>query len=166
MSGIGVVVNPRSSRNRGNRGGTSRLARIVGDAGVVAECSNLDQLHRAAEDFRRQDVSILAIGGGDGTNSVTATGFWQVYGDVPLPAIALLRGGTMNTVANSVGVPRARPETLLTRLVQRHSAGGIMGSVERTTLDVGGTLGFLFGTGVVYGFLAEYYANGRPYPTP
>lgn len=166
MSGIGVIVNPLSKRHRGDRRRTLRLARIVGDRGVVAECKNLDELHRTAEDFRQKDVSILAIGGGDGTNSVTATRFWHVYGDVPLPSIALLRGGTMNTVANSVGVPRARPETLLERLVRSYASGAPLRTTERTTMDVGGTLGFLFGTGVVYGFLAEYYAGGKPYPSP
>lgn len=166
MSGIGVVVNPLSKRNRRDTSASLRLARIVGDTGVVAECRNFDDLYRAAEDFRRQKVSILAIGGGDGTNSVTTTGFYKVYGDSPLPMLALLRGGTMNTVANSVGIPREPQETLLRWIVDRYRENRPMTFAERTTMSVNDKLGFMCGAGVVYGFLSEYYEAGKPFPTP
>lgn len=166
MTGIGVIINPHSRRNRADKSRGQRLARIVGDAGVVAECGTLDELARTAEDFRRQQVSILAIGGGDGSNSVVTTHFHRVYGDVALPKLATLRGGTMNIVANSVGIPDERPETILERLVHRYLTGEPLPSVTRPTMSVDGKLGFLFGAGVIYGFLSEYYAAGHGHPTP
>ncbi|HEX7604621.1 MAG TPA: diacylglycerol kinase family protein [Polyangiaceae bacterium] len=160
MAGIGVVLNPKSSRNRRNPRAASRLARILGDQGVVREAHSVEELRRIAEDFRKLSIDVLAIAGGDGTNHVTLTGFLAVYGDEPLPKLALLRGGTMNTVANSIGVRRGRPESLLEGLTRR-SRGD---STHRHVLHIGDTSGFLFGTGAVYGFLAEYYRNGQPTP--
>ncbi|MBL8609493.1 MAG: sphingosine kinase, partial [Myxococcales bacterium] len=126
----------------------------------------VEELHRIAEDFKRLKIDVLGISGGDGTNHVTLTGFINVYEGASLPQIAFLRGGTMNTVANSVGVSRGRPEGLLDRLIHAYAerASRPLGGVERRVMRVGDHFGFLFGTGVVYGFLAEYYRDGEPTP--
>ena len=180
MPGIGVILNPKSRRNLRDPGARERLARCVGDRGVVREARSLDELSVIAAEYRKRGIDILAISGGDGTNTVTLTGFLAEYGDEPLPTLALLRGGTMNTVASSIGVQRGSPEELLARVVAHHEgranaplAGPAgLATVERTLLRVAPlgdaderrgplTYGFLFGTGVVQGFLAEYYA-GEP----
>jgi diacylglycerol kinase family enzyme len=177
MAGIGVVVNPKSRHNLRHPGALPRLARSVGSLGTVREARTIDELHRIAEDFRRDKIDVLAISGGDGTNTVTLSGFVHVYGGAPLPDLALLRGGTMNTVANSVGVRHGSPEHLLTSLVRAYAAKADgLRRAERRLLCVsdvsarGGPAralpqyGFLFGTGVMVGFLAEYYATGNPSP--
>lgn len=172
MSGIGVVLNPKSGRNLRDPMAALRLARRLGDQGVVREARSIDELYRIAEDFRRAEIDVLAISGGDGTNHVTLTGFLDVYAGATIPRVALLRGGTMNTVANSVGVRNDKPEGLLGRLVRSYAlrANGPLADVERHVMRVapseGGraTYGFLFGTGVVHGFLAEYYRHGETTP--
>jgi diacylglycerol kinase (ATP) len=172
VSGIGVVFNPRSRRNLRDPGAAVRLARRLGDQGVVREARSIDELYRIAEDFRRDDIDVLAISGGDGTNHVTLTGFLDVYAGHTMPQVALLRGGTMNTVANAVGVRHGRPEGLLGRLLRDYAQHASMPleNVERHVMRVsprgGGKThyGFLFGTGVVHGFLAEYYRDGEPSP--
>ena len=172
MSGIGVVLNPRSRRNLRDPSAASRLARTLGDRGVLRTARSIDELYRIAEDFRRDDIDILAISGGDGTNHVTLTGFIDVYGGATMPQVALLRGGTMNTVANSVGIRRDGPEGLLGRLIRDYAqrASAPLENVERHVMRVapaeGGRAhyGFLFGTGVVAGYVAEYYAGGEPTP--
>ena len=167
MSGIGVVFNPRSRRNVRDPSAARRLADALGDHGVVREARSRDELHRIAEDFKALSIDVLGISGGDGTNHVTITGFLNVYGAHSLPQLAFLRGGTMNTVANSVGVRRGRPEGLLGRLIRAYAQQAIrpLANVERRVMRVRGEgeqhYGFTFGTGVVYGFLAEYYAGGE-----
>src|SRR5512136_219402 len=121
MAGIGVVINPRSKQNLADPRAALRLARTLGDHGVVRTASTRDDLARIAEDFRKLQIEILGISGGDGTNYVTITGFLNVYAGEPIPALAFLRGGTFNTVANAVGVPRGRPEGLLARLIARYA---------------------------------------------
>jgi diacylglycerol kinase family enzyme len=182
VSGIGVVLNPRSRRNLRDPRAAARLARRLGDHGVVRECASLDALYRTAEDFKKLEIDVLGISGGDGTNHVTITGFLDVYEGTALPQLAFLRGGTMNTVANSVGVRRGRPEGLLARVIRSYAArasmpaleGGVEGAfdiVERHVMRIGSVApgstphyGFLFGTGVVAGFLAEYYRDEEPSP--
>jgi diacylglycerol kinase (ATP) len=173
VSGIGVVINPRSRRNLRDPGAAGRLARQLGDRGVVRAAHSIDELYRIAEDFRRDAIDVLAISGGDGTNHVTLTGFIDVYGGHVMPQVALLRGGTMNTVANSVGLSSGRPEGLLGRLLRdyAHRASMPLENVERHVMRIaqdGGEgkahYGFLFGTGVVAGYLSEYYAGGEPTP--
>lgn len=185
MPGIGVVYNPRSGQNLRDPRAARRLARALGDHGVVRQAASIDELYRVAEDFLKLDIDVLGISGGDGTNGVTITGFLDVYRGSALPQIAFLRGGTMNTVANSVGVRRGRPEGLLDRLICAYVARSSqpLADVERHVMRFTGEpskssrvaragsapplsdkYGFLFGTGVVYGFLAEYYAGGRPTP--
>ncbi len=158
MAGIGVVLNPRSRQNLHDPGAALRLARTLGDHGVVRTANTRDDLARIAEDFRKLQIDVLGISGGDGTNHVTITGFLDAYESEPLPALAFLRGGTFNTVANSVGVPRGGPEGLLSELIARYAERGTepLCSVERHVLRIGDHYGFIFGTGAIYGFISEY----------
>lgn len=164
MSGIGLVINPRAGANRRDPTTAARLARHLGDRGVVAMPRSMDELTRAAEDFRRQGIDVLGIAGGDGTNYVTLSRFHEVYGADPLPTVAFLRGGTMNTVANSLNLPRGRPEGLLDRLVRRYLDTPRLSVVEQRTMNIEGNLGFLWGVGVIPAYLEEYYATGEPSP--
>lgn len=180
MSGIGVVLNPRSRRNLRDPRAAGRLAKQLGDHGVVRLARSIDELHRIAEDFKKLDIDVLGISGGDGTNHVTITGFIDVYDGSALPRLAFLRGGTMNTVANSVGVGHGKPEGLLGKLIRAYAARAAepLLDVERHVLKIAPAdrtpeshergsdtnYGFLFGTGVVYGYLAEYYRGGEPSP--
>ncbi len=194
MSGIGVVLNPRSRRNLRDPRAALKLARTLGDHGVVRQVNSIEDLHRTAEDFKHLDIDVLGISGGDGTNHVTITGFLDVYGNgqlqdgvlpTSLPQIAFLRGGTMNTVANSVGIQHGKPEGLLSRLARAYAERATMplANVERRVMRIGPRApgskslgpstsdrgsahhyGFLFGTGVVHGYIAEYYRGGEPSP--
>jgi diacylglycerol kinase family enzyme len=164
MSGIGVILNPKSAARR--------LAKTLGDHGVVREARSLDELHRIAEDFRALSIDVLGISGGDGTNHVTITGFLDVYGHRTLPQVAFLRGGTQNNLANSVGIRRGQPEGLLERLIAAYiqRASQPLSQVERRVMRIGGEgvyhYGFLMGTGVVCGFLSEYYGDGELISSP
>lgn len=192
MPGIGVIYNPRSGRNLRDPKAARNLSVALGDHGVVRQAGSIDELYRVAEDFRSLEIDVLGISGGDGTNGVTITGFLDVYEGNALPQIAFLRGGTMNTAANSVGVRRGRPKDLLDRLVQAYvqRASEPLQDVERHVVKLRGETssqrssrsssdaapasmksppllekyGFVFGTGVVCGYLAEYYAGGNPNP--
>ncbi len=182
MPGIGVVFNPHSGTNRRDSRALDRLDRTLGDQGVVRTASSPEALRRIAQEFRRLELDVIGISGGDGTNSATLTGLLDMYRGAALPRIALLRGGTMNTVARAVGVRSGRPDALLERLCRawRERAARSLPQVERHVLRVreldppalspdapgapGSRVGFLFGTGVVCGFLAEYHAAGSTRP--
>src|SRR4029079_19054743 len=93
VPGIGVVFNPRGGRNMRDPSAAGRLTRALGDRGVVRPARSIDELYRVAEDFRRLDIDVLGISGGDGTNGPTIHGLIDVYGGRGLPPLAFLCGG-------------------------------------------------------------------------
>ncbi|GEJ56847.1 diacylglycerol/lipid kinase family protein [Anaeromyxobacter diazotrophicus] len=168
MGGIGVIHNPRSRRNLRSPGTAARLRALLGGDGELAEASTLDELARAVERFRTQGIELLGVNGGDGTGHVVLTAFARAYGAAPLPAVALLRGGAMNTVADAHQL-RGSPESILKALLERRRAGQPWRVVERDLLAIEADgappqFGFLFGTGAVVTFLDAYYGTGHPAP--
>ncbi len=154
---VGILLSPQSGRVRRDPGLADRLRAVVGARGRVKLCATVGELDAALRELA--GVETLAICGGDGTNHIVITRALEQYGAAALPAFAFLRGGTMNTVANAVGVPRQAPEQLVSAILEERGR-----YFTRRTLRIGPELGFLFGTGAVHGFLAEYYRNGQPTP--
>ncbi len=166
MPGIAVVTNPRSRQNRRNPAIAGQLAYMLGDRGEVAQPNSREELVETARRFRDRGVDILAINGGDGTAHVVLSAFVAAWGNDPLPQVALLRGGTMNTVAHSLGV-RGKPAELLGALVARYHSGEPLPTVERNLLCVEGEephYGFLFGNGLISNYLELYYEGSEPSP--
>lgn len=162
MAGIGIVNNPRSRRNLRHPGMVARLRAVLGAEGEVLDASTPDELARAVERFRAARIDLLGVHGGDGTAHYVLSAFARAFGAEPLPAVALLPGGSMNTVARGTGI-RGTPEAVLERIVVRRRLGLAQPVVERDLLavEVDGAPplhGFLFGTGCAVTFLEAYYA--------
>lgn len=168
MPGIGIITNPHSRRNRRNPEQMRRLGYILGQDDAVELTNRIEDIEDVARQFMESDIDILALNGGDGTNHITLTRFIKVYGDHPLPRIALLRGGTMNTVSNGVGI-HGTPPRLLANLVDKYYTGGVFETTERDILcvrtETHTTYGFIFGNGIVANFLKAYYDSGNPSPS-
>ena len=158
MSGIGIIANPHSKLNKRNPGRQQVLGWILGERGQLAVTNSLEHLSQVAREFRDRDISILAINGGDGTISRTLTAFIKEYGSKPLPQIVLLRGGTINVLAQNLGI-RGKPEEVLYRLLQAHSSGKPIKTEKLATMEIDGNFGFLFGNATTARFLAEFYRN-------
>lgn len=164
MGGIGVISNPRSGKNKRNPGLARRLAYILGDKNLLAQPDHKDGLGEVARHFRERAIDILCINGGDGTAHTVLSAFLAEYGKTPLPTIALLRGGTMNTMARNIGL-RGTPESILGRVVSAYAADEPLSTVERNLLVVDGKhAGFLFGNGLISSFLEAYYEGGDASP--
>lgn len=166
MGGIGIVNNPRARRNLRAPDTARRLRALLDGEGEVADAATPDELGRALEAFRARDIELLAVNGGDGTGHVVLSAVARAWGGAPLPAVALLRGGAMNTVADAHKL-RGSPESILRLILERRRAGAPLRTVERDLLAVEAEgarprLGFLFGTGAVVAFLDAYYRTGRP----
>ena len=163
MSGIGVITNPRSRVNKKNPAQMQKLAYLLGSRGSAEATRSIDDLYRAAEEFKSAGIDILGINGGDGTIHVTLTAFMKVYGDTPLPKIAILRGGTLNTIAAGLGI-RGTTQELLYSVIDRYHQGDDLACVQANVMQIGDKFGFIFGNGVVANFLGAYYATGKPSP--
>jgi diacylglycerol kinase family enzyme len=84
-----------------------------------------DDLPAAVATLKAQGIVVLAVCGGDGTLLSTVGAAVAAYG-AKLPALVILPGGTMNTVARNLGV-RGKPEEVLARLLGALKAGGQKG---------------------------------------
>lgn len=161
---IGVVLNANAGRTRRDPGLADRLrAKLTPDDLLIATRSP-EELDSAAERLRAHGITLLAVVGGDGSASLTMSTLARSFAPDALPPVAFLRGGTMNTVANGCGIPRGTPEALLSSLAPRVRSGHGLRTQQRSTIAAGERFGFLFGTGVVEGFLHAYYSDGTPTP--
>jgi len=162
--GIGVIVNPFSRQNKRNPDRINKLAYIVGSSGTIAATKSLTELEEVAREFKERGIEILALSGGDGTNHITLTKFIEVYGETPLPKIALLRGGTMNTIADSIGI-RGDSNQILFNIVEKYHNNIPFKTARRNVMNIDGRYGFLFANGVAFNFLKAYYSGSTPTPT-
>jgi diacylglycerol kinase family enzyme len=163
MSGIGIIVNPRGKKYKKDPDRLRRLSFIVGDRASYSATEDLHDLRRVAEEFKTRDIDILAIGGGDGTNHVTLSQFIEVYGEKPLPQLTFLRGGTMNTLANSVNI-KGHSEEILSNLIYKYHEGKTFEITQLDLMKVNDKYGFIFGMGAIYRFMESYYRGMAPSP--
>lgn len=169
MLTFGLVVNPNAKYHRTRPLARQQMISVCERSSVrtlYGDSHSPSELTAIAERFCAANVDVLGISGGDGTGSMTLSAFRRVYGQRPLPAVALLRGGTMNTVANSLGVPRLTPPELLRRALSRCSQRRVETRTTDSMLVNERDVGFLFGVGTVHAFLRAYYDAGDSQPTP
>jgi diacylglycerol kinase family enzyme len=156
MPGIGVISNPNAGLNKLYPNIKNRLTFIVGRSGEVASTGTLDDAKRAGEEFKRYQVDMLAISGGDGTAHRTIELLLKVYGKQSLPPILLLPSGTQNMVPASFGIRGGSMTTLLLTLARyRHNVP--LRCLRRNVLKVNQHYSFMFGLGVAPRFLELYY---------
>ncbi len=163
VPGIGVITNPRSRVNKRDPAQMRSLGYLLGSEGAAEATRSLDDLYRAAEEFKAAGIDILGINGGDGTIHVTLSAFLEVYGDAPFPKIAILRGGTLNTIARGLGI-KGKTQEILYQVIDRYHQGEAFKLVERPIMKLNDSFGFIMGNGIVANFLEAYYATGRPSP--
>ena len=158
MAGIGIITNPHSKLNKRNLYRQQLLSYIAGETGILETTNNLEELENVAREFCQKNITVLAINGGDGTISRTITAFLHAYkeNNKALPAIVLLRGGTINMLAKNLRVT-GNPEEILYRLIESHSSGQTHKSRTINTLQIGDNYGFLFASGTSSRFLKEFY---------
>jgi len=113
---IGVVSNPLSRRNRKLLPAVEALLEPLGHV-VYERLDDFGDLLPALQRLADRAIEVLVISGGDGTVSAALTGIVEGGIFAEAPAIAILPGGTSNTIAADVGL-HGEPLAALSRLVQ------------------------------------------------
>lgn len=172
---IGVVINVCAHGNRHNPQRLRQLERLVGAHDHVVITRSLEELDTACSALATGRPDVVAICGGDGTLHRTLTGMIRSYAGRQLPPIVILRGGTMNIAAASLGI-HGDPVEQLRLLVALREHGDLAACLdghvdglrsrlelfEHSLLRIGDRYGFLFGAGVIHDFLQAYYAAREP----
>ncbi len=162
MSGIGVIVNPNASGNRGKESRVARLCAILGDDGEVIATQDFEELEICLERFKKRQVDILAVCGGDGSYYHAFTRAVRIWGTQALPSFLCLRGGTINNLSRTVRA-LGRPEKLLAKVVRTLREGGELKTERRGLIRVNRVdYGHIVGAGLITPFLELYYAGHRP----
>lgn len=135
----------------------------AGRAHLVCTTSLVD-LEHAARRIHAESPDVVALAGGDGTFMAGLTALCRVYGDAPLPTLALLPWGTVATVARNLG-SRGNPRKMLDRLLVDGASLEVRTTPtlrveQRSDAGIEVRFGFIFGTGLVARFFDVYEAEG------
>jgi diacylglycerol kinase family enzyme len=161
---LALITNPLSRRNRRDPTLAQDLVSQMGDLGAAFAPTSFSALDTLAQTLAATDVEVVSISGGDGTSHSVLSALHKAYGSRALPAIHLLRAGTMNTTARNLGLS-GKPRARMHRLVAHMQTLPTLQTTLRSTLVVDGhRVGMLFGSGIICGFLSVYYEGGEPTP--
>jgi diacylglycerol kinase family enzyme len=180
---IGVITNPNSRKNRNRPDRAERLQRIVGSLGEVHETSSVESIKPVLRDFLRKQARYWVADGGDGAlHWMLRMGMEVLQEDefvdqsVTLPMTLPTKGGTIDFVANNVGI-EGDAEGILAMLRRGVEGGTIIEETEVDSMVIDGeqlvdgtlvpfrTYGFASAAGGIgQRFYSKYYEHADPNP--
>jgi diacylglycerol kinase family enzyme len=180
---IGVITNPNSRKNRNRPDRAERLQRIVGDMGEVHETTSLDSIKPVLREFLRKRARYWVADGGDGAlHWMLRMGMEVLQEDefvgqsFTLPTTLPTKGGTIDFVANNVGI-EGDAEGILATLRRRIERGAVIEETEVDSMVIDGeqlvdgaivpfrTYGFACAAGGIgQRFYTKYYSDPDPNP--
>ncbi len=180
---IGVITNPNSRKNRKRPHRAKRLQDTVGCVGEVHETASVDAIKPVLRHFLRERARYWVADGGDGALHWVLRMGMEVLQEpefqsnsTTLPSVMPTNGGTIDFVANHVGL-KGDAELLLDALTRSVEAGAEVEEAEVDSMAIDGiqivdgkqvafrTYGFASAAGGVgQRFYSKYYADSDPNP--
>ncbi len=181
---IGVITNPHSRKNKTRPNRARELQEIVGNLGEVHATDSVDSIKPILRDFLRQRARYWVADGGDGAlHWIVRNGLELLEedefrgGDYQLPTTIPTNGGTIDFVANNVGIT-GQAEGILEKLRHSIELGTTLEEVEVDSMLIEGialdeegneegfrTYGFASAVGGVgQRFFTKYYQEKDPSP--
>jgi diacylglycerol kinase family enzyme len=160
MAKIGIIINPHSKKIKKLKNPVEYYRNICGNSADIKLTITLDDITKAAEYFKKQGISYLAISGGDGSIHHVLSKFINVYKNTELPAILVLRDGSMNFIAKSYNL-RGKGHELIKKLVNSVNNNSKISIVNRKTIKVNNMYCFLFGLGITANLVNEFNRGGN-----
>ncbi len=157
---FGVIINPYAKMNMGSRSReiTGQISLLAGRDALVQTSRDIPSLEKILKQFQEKKIHYLAISGGDGTiHNVISS--WIKVNECSPPPILVLRGGTMNIVADSLRI-KGNPYKIFRRFYEIWQEDGDIVLTTRKTLSVNGHWGNIFGAGLATNFMDYYYSGG------
>jgi diacylglycerol kinase family enzyme len=180
---IGVITNPNSRKNRNRPERVERLQRIVGKIGEVHETASIESIKPVLRDFLRKRARYWVADGGDGALHWMLRMGMEVLQEnefaenaLTLPVTLPTKGGTIDFVANNVGI-QGDAEGILAMLRKHVEYGATIKETEVDSMVIDGiqlidgkdvpfrTYGFASAAGGIgQRFYSKYYADPDPNP--
>ncbi len=157
MNPPGVIANARARRaGRDSRLG-ERLRRLL-PADFVHFTRDQSDVDAALAQLHALGVEHLVLVGGDGTVGGTLTPLVARFAESPLPRVSLVAGGTINTIAHSLGAHASAEQTVQRILEDAKPRLDSVRPLIRVEPDVGPVrAGLIFANGVAARWLERYY---------
>jgi hypothetical protein len=159
-----------AGKNRKGAYNKDKFAPYAKEGTFIMDTYSVDELATVVDLIKREGVNLLILNGGDGTLQMTITELIRHLPHEKIPVILPLRGGTMNMVANNLGIRKSPLETV--RIITNHIRAFNDGEEQLSTIPLkilkikdaalGVRYGFTFSNGIVYKIQKEYYATGNP----
>ncbi len=180
---IGVITNPNSRKNKNRPDRAERLQRIVGEMGEVHKTDSVASIKPVLREFLRKRARYWVADGGDGAlHWMLRTGMEVLQEDefigqsMTLPMTLPTKGGTIDFVANNVGI-EGDAEGILETLRSTLEHGVAIEDTEVDSMVIDGiqrvdgtdvpfrTYGFASAAGGVgQRFFSKYYMDPDPNP--
>jgi len=158
MKRAGIIINPNAKKIRTGRTSLDKYRNIKSECFDLRISESLEQIKYIAMDFKRENIDYIAIAGGDGTIHLTLTEIIRIYGESAIPAILILKEGTMDNIARSINL-KGNGLSLIKKLKESLESGQEIETHSRRTLKINGRYCFIFGTGFIANFLNEVYSG-------
>ena len=180
---IGVITNPNSRKNKTRPHRAYTLQSIVGQHGEVFETKSPESIKPVLREFLRRKARYWVSDGGDGALHWMLRMYLEVMDEaefagtaVSLPVAVPTRSGTIDFVANNVGI-QGDAESILVALRRAVEQERELEEIEVDSMLIEGvqvtadgdvpfrTLGFAAAAGGVgQRFFAKYYEDADPNP--
>jgi hypothetical protein len=180
---IGVITNPNSRKNKGRTHRVETLQSIVGNAGEVHQTRDVDSIKPILRDFLRKRARYWVADGGDGALHWMVRHGLEVLQEEEfastgaiLPTTLPTNGGTIDFVANNVGI-KGDAEELLRSLRRSVESGDAVDEVEVDSMMIDAvavnghseeefrTYGFaVTACGIGQRICSKYYEDDDPNP--
>ena len=148
MSGIGVISNLASQRNR--KGIPDLRALLAAHPDIDhAELNGIEGLRETLARFATERVELIVINGGDGTVQAVITRLLNDGTFARPPTLAVLPGGMTNMIAHDVGAPRRTTTALRRLLSDRRPAIATRRVIRLARDDAEPIYGMFFGTAAI-----------------
>jgi hypothetical protein len=134
MNRVGVIHNPGSERNKGQRWRRHEVARRCTDI-LHVELAEFDELSQVVAEFAQAGVELIVVDGGDGTVQAVLTAVLRGSAFNVPPKFAVIASGMTNLIAADVGV-RGRHRHALRRLIEARASGTLLQTMRRPTLGM------------------------------
>ena len=180
---IGVITNPNSRKNKGRPNRVNDLERVLGNLGEVHQTQSVESIKPILRDFLRKKARFWVADGGDGALHWMLKAGQELFeeeefknGDYEFPLAVPTKGGTIDFVANNVGI-QGSAEDILSALKSKLESGLPIEEIEVDSMLIEGiqqtnngdaffrTYGFAAAVGGIgQQFFTKYHESNDPNP--
>ena len=164
-----VIANANARKIKKNIIDIKKIEKSIQNCGKLFLTKNIDELQNVIKQAKNEDVKLIAIIGGDGSQQKVMTYIIKTFRENNLPLILPLKGGTMNMLVNDIG-NKKKPEFLLHKLsnllINQNLSYNNIPYIIKNALYVKWKdennqlreeIGFYFTQGIVYDIMCDYY---------